>query len=97
MGIEADHVGQLKELDNIEPSSTGFDRGDNGLVSAEGLGEIGLTHAGLPALVDDELNQSHMRWRPKGFLHMRCRPLTKPADQLNRNSENQKIWLILGR
>ena len=97
MGIETDRFGKFKELDDIEPASSGFDRGNDGLVSAERFRKVGLTHAGFPALVDDELYKSHMPWRPKGFLHMRCRPLTKPADQLNRNTDNQKIWLTLGR
>jgi hypothetical protein len=39
------------------------------------------------------LNEAHMPGRSQRFLHMPCRPLTKPADQLNRNTDNQKIWL----
>jgi hypothetical protein len=56
-----------------------------------------LAHAGFPTFVDDELYEAHMPGRPKSFLHMRCRPLTKPTDQLNRNTDNQKIWLTLTR
>jgi hypothetical protein len=97
MGIEADRFGQLKELDDIDATAAGFDGGNDGLVSAERFGQIGLAHAGFPALVDDELNQTHMPWRAKRFLHMPCRSLTKPADQLNRNTDNQKIWLALAR
>ena len=97
IGIEADYFRKLQELDDIDASSAGFDRGDHRLVSAERFREVGLAHAGFPAFVDYELNEAHMPWRTKGFLHMRCRPLTKPADQLNRNTGNQKIWLLLGR
>lgn len=97
MGIEADHFRQFKELDDIDAAATGFDRCDDGLVSVERFGKVGLAQAGFATLVDDELNEAHMPGRPKCFLHMRCRPLTKPTDQLNRNTDNQKIWLTLAR
>ena len=97
MGIEADHLGKLKELDDIKAPPAGFDGGHDGLVSAERFGKVGLAHAGFPSPVDDELDETHMPRRPKGFLHRRCRPLTKPADQLNRNTDNQKIWLTVVR
>lgn len=91
--IEADHFRQFEELDNIDTTATGFNRCDDGLVSVERFGKVSLAHAGFPTLVDDQLNKAHMPGRPKCFLHMRCRPLTKPTDELNRNTDNQKIWL----
>lgn len=97
MGIEADHFRQFKELDNIDTAATGLNRRDDRLVSVEGFGKVGLAHAGFPSLVDDELNEAHMPGRPKCFLHMLCRPLTKPTDQLNRKADNQKICLTLAR
>lgn len=97
MGIEADHFRQFKELDDIDPATTGFNRRDDGLVSVKSFGKVGLAHAGFATLVDDVLNETHMPRRSKCFLHMRCRPLTKPTDQLNRNADNQKIWLNLTR
>lgn len=97
MGIEADHFRQFQEFDNIDTAATGFYRRDDGLVSIERFGKVGLAHAGFSTFIDDELNEAHMPGRPKCFLHMRCRPLTKPTDQLNRNTDNQKIWLTLAR
>jgi hypothetical protein len=97
MGIEADHFRQFQEFDNIDTAATGFYRRDDGLVSIERFGKIGLAHAGFSTFIDDELNEAHMPGRPKCFLHMRCRPLTKPTDQLNRNTDNQKIWLTVAR
>jgi hypothetical protein len=96
MGIEPDRFRQLKEFHNIDTTAAGFDRRDDGLVSVERFGQVGLAHAGFPALVDDDLNKSHMPGRTKGFLHMCCRPLTKPTGRLNRNTDNQKIWFPIG-
>lgn len=97
MGIKADHFSQFKELDNIDAAAPGFNRRNDGLVSVERFGQVGLAHTSFPTLVDDELNEAHMPGRPKCFLHMCCRPLTKPTDQLNRNTDNQKIWLTVAR
>ncbi len=60
MHIQADHLGDVEEFDDIDTTATTFHRGDDGLVSIEFLGKVGLAQACTFTLLDDEVDQADM-------------------------------------
>ncbi len=60
MHVQADHLGDIEEFNDIDATASTFHRGDDGLVAIKSIGEIGLAQAGAFALLDDEVDQSDM-------------------------------------
>lgn len=60
MHVEANHLGNVEQLDNVDASAAAFDGGNNRLIAAEALGHVGLAQAGAFALLDEEIDEAQL-------------------------------------
>lgn len=62
VNIETDHLGDIEELHDVDTSAPRFHSRDDGLISAQRIGERRLAQASLLALRDEQLDEALLAW-----------------------------------
>ena len=60
MDVQPDRVGYVEEFDNVDTAAAAFERGDDGLVSAESIRQLRLAQTCALALFDKNIDETHL-------------------------------------